>query len=119
MAFDVAYQLNDKPLATFEEAKTAEPFKIAITDRIWAAPGVEQTSKDLLPPVKFDSQRPHRIHIVAAEDCRDSGTCLRYPHVGPECLDDVAWPLTRELYGLGRPYDDQEESTFSGPTLQW
>jgi hypothetical protein len=121
---DVDYQIQADSLAPLENPKSAEPLTIAFVDRVWATPGVEQTSKDLLPPVKIDIEHPPRfrgIYIEAAEDCRDTGTCRRYPHVGPGWLDEVAWPLTRELYGLGRPYDvgdDRTEFQFGLVTLQ-
>ncbi len=123
---DVKYKLNaDKLNCTETETSVslASP-AIVISDRVWAAPGVEQSSKELLPPVKIDFTEPPRIRIVASEDCRDIGTrlCYPHPHVGPEWLDDVAWPLTRELYGLGWPYDgrnnDFNEYRFGLSTLQ-
>src|SRR5262245_7725436 len=89
-ASDVAYKLDTKGLTADEPAKLAEPVKLSIVNREWAVPGVEQASTDLLPPVKFPYSGPPRIHIEASEDCRDAGLCLRYPHVGPEWLDDVA-----------------------------
>jgi len=118
---DVDYKLNTDTLNHAEIKVSLAISPIVISDRVWAAPGVEQTTKDLLPPVKFDFAAPQRPRIVAAEDCRDFATMMRYPRVGPEWLDDVALPLTRELYGLGRPYDDGDdrtEFTFGGITLQ-
>jgi hypothetical protein len=120
-AADVTYKLDTKGLTADEPTQKAEPAKLTIVNREWAVLGVEQTSQDLLPPVKFPCTGPPRIHIEASEDCRDIGTCLRYPYLGPEWLDDVAWPLTRELYGLGRPAysgDDQQVFMFGGIALQ-
>jgi hypothetical protein len=96
---DIAYQLETANLATSEPTKMAEPVKLAIVNREWAVPGVEQTSQDLLPPIKLPYVGTPRVRIEASEDCRVADTCLRYPHVGPQWLDDVAWPLTRELWG--------------------
>ena len=120
---EVACQLDTKSLSANESTKTVEPAPLAIVNREWAIPGVEQTSKDLLPPVKIDIASPPRLRfcIESAEDCTDVATCLRYPRVGPEWLDEVAWPLTRELYGLGRPdypYCDQQVFWFGGVGLQ-
>lgn len=96
-AADVVYKLDTKGLTGDEPTKKAEPVKLVIVNREWVVPGVEQTSQDLLPPVKFDfAGRPR---IEATENCRDFGTRLRYPHTGPDWLEDVAWPLTRELWG--------------------
>jgi hypothetical protein len=124
LASDVAYRLGIENLPRVEEPTAIQPPAIKFADRVWSTPGVEQTSKELLPPQKFDLTAPRafRIRIEAAEDCRDVGLNCRYPHGGPEWLDDVAWPLTRELYGLGFPasyeYDSRKEFTFSGIVLQ-
>jgi hypothetical protein len=121
LASDVVYKLDERFVARPEASISIEPGEFKIADRAWAAPGVEQSSKDLLPPVDFDYTGAPRLRIEAAEECSDTGTRLRYPHVGPEWLDDVAWPLTRELYGLGRPYDggdNRTEYTFGLITLQ-
>jgi hypothetical protein len=121
---EVDYQFQADSLAALEKPKTAEPLTIAFVDRVWATPGVEQSSENLLPPIKIDFENSPRFRgfrIEASEDCRDVGTCLRYSRVGLEWLDDVAWPLTRELYHLGRPYyrgDDRTEFTFGLITLQ-
>lgn len=118
---DVCYKLNADALNAAETNVSLAPPAIVISDRVWAAPGVEQTTEDLLPPVKFDITGKPRLRIEASEDCRDIGTLMRYPHVGPQWLDDVAWPLTRQLYGLGRPYydgDDRTEFQFGLITLQ-
>lgn len=101
-AADVAYKLDTNGLTATEPTKMSEPPKLAIVNREWAVPGVEQTSQDLLPRVKFDFAGPPRLRIEASEECRDIGTHLRYPHVGPEWLDDVALPLTRELWSNAR-----------------
>jgi hypothetical protein len=119
---DVCYKLNADAFNTAETRVSLAPPAIVISDRVWAAPGVEQTTEDLLPPLKFDVTGKPRLRVEASEDCRDIGTIMRYPHVGPEWLDEVAWPLTRKLYGLGRPYydggDERTEYTFGLITLQ-
>jgi hypothetical protein len=121
LASDVVYTLDNESFARSEASISIQPGEFKIADRAWAAPSVEQTSEHLLPPVNFDFAAAPRVHIETAEDCTGSGTRLRYPHVGPEWLDDVAWPLTRELYGLGRPYDggdNRTEYAFGLITLQ-
>jgi hypothetical protein len=121
LASDVMYKVDEKIFAIPQASISIQPGDFKIVDRTWAAPGVEQTSQDLLPPIKYDFTAAPRLRIEAAEDCTDIGTRLRYPHVGPEWLDDVACPLTRELYGLGRPYDggdNRTEYTFGLITLQ-
>jgi hypothetical protein len=108
VAFDVGYQLNDKPLAALEEPKAADPVAIAITDRVWAAPGIEQAFSDLAPAREFDFAAPMRFRIVHVGESE-----------GPQWLDDVAWPRTRELYGLGQSRAHNEQHEFwSGVTHQ-
>jgi hypothetical protein len=121
LASDVVYKLDEKIFARPEALISIQPGEFKIADRTWAALGVEQTSQALLLPVSFDFAAAPRFRIEAADDCTDIGTRLRYPHVGPVWLDDVAWPLTRELYGLGRAYDSGDNRTeyrFGLITLQ-
>src|SRR3954462_14355364 len=54
LATDVIYKLDEKIFARPEPSISIQPGELKIIDRAWAAPGVEQTSKDLLPPVRFD-----------------------------------------------------------------
>jgi hypothetical protein len=109
MAYDVGYQMNDSPVAAFEEPKLDKPFAIVITDRVWAAPGVEQST------FRYDFKNPTRSHIEA--DGRRAGDCA--------WLDDAAWPLTRELYRLKRddevfcPDVCQQKFTYGGVTVYW
>lgn len=120
IATDVGYQLDAKPLAAAEESNVEEPFAIEFKERVWSVPGIEQTSKDLLPPKKFDFKAPKQFYLEAADACRTNTSYLISG--GPEWLDDVAWPLTRELYGLGRPpYEGVTRDavfTFGGIGLQ-
>jgi hypothetical protein len=118
---DVAYKLDESTFARPEASISIHPCEFTIVDRTWAAPGVEQSSQDLLPPIKFDFDAAPRIRIVHDAVCTDTSLRLDHPHlqVRPEWLDDVAWPLTRELYGLGRPYDGWDNnSDFTFGTLQ-
>jgi hypothetical protein len=120
---EVDYKLLLTSISAFNEQNIDEPFSIAVRDRVWAAPGVEQTTKELLPPRRFDAAAPRRLRFEAAESCRDVGIhrMIDAMNGGPEWLDEVAWPLTRELYGLGQPpypYDDRQTLTFGGITLQ-
>ncbi len=116
-AADVVYKLNADPLVPREEPSISQPAALAIVEREWAAPGVDQSSIDLLPPRKFDFTAPRRFCLENAPD-------TPWPHItdgGPQWLDDAAWPLTRELFGLGRPScacDDTQVFTFGGIALQ-
>ena len=117
VAADVVYKLECDRLSFTKKPSGFPPTGSALVDREWVAPGIEQSSIDLLPPRKFDFSEPRRFHLENAPD-------TPWPHItdgGPEWLDDVAWPLTRELYGLGRPpygCDDKQVFNFGGIALQ-
>jgi hypothetical protein len=90
---------------------------------VWAAPGVEQATEELSPPKKFDGTAPKRLQLEAAEGCRDADLLRTIDDMngGPEWLDEVAWPRTRDLFGLGRPWyrtDDRQVFMFGGIALQ-
>ena len=108
-ASDVGYQLNNKALTALEGPKATDPAPIAIIDRVWASPGIEQAYGDLTPAREFDFAAPTRFRIVHADEDE-----------GPQWLDNVAWPRTRELYGLGTPrwHVDRDRFTFGGITFQ-
>jgi hypothetical protein len=116
MAFDVGYQLNNTILPTSEEPKISLSFAITLTDRVWAAPGIEQAQCELVPAKEFDFTEPNPSRIIHTVRSKWS---VRSED-SPQWLDIVAWPRTRELYGLGLPsaYDDQQEFTFGGITFQ-
>jgi len=112
VAGDVAYRLDTQALVAADESKMLKLEGIELRDRVWAAPGIEETNSELDPPQKFDGKAAERIRIVH-----------RGETTGPVWLDEVALPRTREMYGLGRNYDDWEwdnrqEFTFGGITLQ-
>ena len=118
-AADVGYQLDTKSLTPVDLPQFVEVRPIEFEERVWSAPGVEQTSMELLPPKKFDFQTPKQLRIEFDDRYRGGGGYLIGG--GPEWLDDAAWPLTRELYGLGRlPYEGDARAvyTFGGIGLQ-
>ena len=106
---DVSYKLDlNESNSTVTSASLDLP-KIAIADRAWAAPGVEQSLQHLLPPRPFDFAKPYqRIRFEYAPTAIRDSFALPYAYSGPEWLDDAVWPLTRELYGAGRPDDFNE-----------
>lgn len=110
-ATDVAFKLDVENFAAVSETTLIRPPAIAISDCVWAAPGIEQSTRTLLPPRKFDFAAPPRLRIVHSMD-----------DAGPEWLDDAAWPLTRELYGLGLPpfdeWDGRQQFVFGKCVLQ-
>jgi len=124
VASDINYQLNNKALVAVEESKLPDSVEVSITDRVWAAPGIEQSNNELLPPRQFDL-----ADVKAAEHFQNEhptirggrAFCHHDPCEGPQWIDEVAWPRTRELYGLGQPYyggDTRTEYTFGLITLQ-
>lgn len=122
-AGDVDFKLGIKESAAVSESTTIRPPTIVVADRVWAAPGVEQTTNELSPPTKCDFTIRQRFRIEMAEGCRSAGlNTMRCG--GPDWLDDVAWPLTRELYGLGQSGEVfcqnycQNEFAFGGIRLQ-
>jgi hypothetical protein len=120
-AGDVAYRLDTHALTPPDESKVLNLQGLQLRDRVWAAPGIEEANSELEPPQKFDYKSAQRIHIVHA-----TGSRPMFNHAcedGPAWLDEVALPRTREMYGLGRNYDDSDWDnrqvfTFGGITLQ-
>jgi hypothetical protein len=121
MADDVAYRLDTNALTMTYTSAVIRTDSIQFQDRVWAVPGIEQATIELDPPQAFDFKRPARIRIERAPGCRD-----RFGHEcagGPDWLDDVALPRTREMYGLGQRsiysgWDSSQLITFGGLTLQ-
>ncbi len=122
---DVDYKLDLKELNGAEPNASLELPAIVISDRVWAAPGIEQSTKHLLPPRPFDFAKPYqRIRIKHVPGTTHVSYSVPNIDPGPEWLDDAVWPLTRELYGAGQ--EDtvfgqlccQEEFTFGGVTFQ-
>lgn len=83
LAGDVAYQLETTRFSTHEEPQELRPTTIELTDRVWAVPGIEESQKPLEPVRTFD--------FLTARQFRIDGD-------GPEWLDGIAWPRTRELF---------------------
>lgn len=108
-ATDVGYRLETHCFTAIDEPKVGELSSIEIKDRVWAAPGIEDSFRQLEPPRIFDFQAKQRFRIEGPGGSP------------PDWLDDVAWPRTRELWGLGRSDvdgDPRMEFTFGGITLQ-
>src|SRR4051794_24796240 len=91
---DVTYQLELQVSASNVDCDAPKLGSIEFQDRTWATPGVEQTTLPLDPARPFDFVRhsQHRLHMDGD---------------GPYWLDDVCFPLTRQLFHtceLLRPY---------------
>src|SRR4051794_19877705 len=95
-ATDVGYELSTDDLASIDPTQSMEPAKITFVNRTWAASGIEQADRVLLPPQKFGARKPVTFRIEVGE-VRGSSDDTR-----PQWLDEVAWPRTRDMYGLGR-----------------
>jgi hypothetical protein len=94
---DVGYQLEVQVNASNIDSGPLTRDSIALQDRTWATPGVEQATLPLGPPTTFDFARgaTYRFHFDGD---------------GPSWLDDVCFPLTRQLFHsceLPRPYFSQ------------
>jgi hypothetical protein len=114
-AADIEYKLKDLAIEKVNEQEQAKPLTIAFKDRVWAAPGIEQANAELAPPRAFDFKGPRQIWIESAHGC---GRVMQSE--GPQWLDEVAWPRTREMYYLGfsSVHDNRKEFTFGGAPLQ-
>lgn len=93
-AADVAYQFELQVSTSNVDSDSIKVGSIGLQDRTWATPGVEQATLPLGPAKQFDfataCPRPHNLFGD-----------------GPYWLDDVCYPLTRELFHtceLPRPY---------------
>jgi hypothetical protein len=87
VASDVGYELETESLKSVQEQSDGETPRIQLQDRVWAAPGVEQAHSKLPPRRTFGFQSEQRFRIEGM------------PGDGPEWVDDIAWPRTRELFG--------------------
>jgi hypothetical protein len=85
---DVVYELStnsiDQPLNARE---FMQPVELRVKDRVWSAPGIEESTKSLEPHQVFDFRTACQKSRI---DDSDSA--------GPRWLDDVVWPRTRELW---------------------
>ncbi len=82
LAGDVAYQLETTAVNAAIVRGSVTPNVIEVRDRIWEVGGVEDSQQVLEDPKKFGS--------LTAQQFR----------TGPTWLDEVAWPRTRELFGI-------------------
>lgn len=82
LAGDVAYQLETAALDACDATQASQSTMIELVDRVWAVPGVEESQEPIEPVRTFDFLTARRFQI----DCD-----------GPEWLDSIAWPRTREL----------------------
>lgn len=83
-AADVVYQLDGTVENTVLDSGELEPRELEIKNRQWLVSGVEQSSTYLEPPHGFDFGTGRRFRV----------SCLYVP----DCVDDIAWPLTREVW---------------------
>jgi hypothetical protein len=97
-AADVGYQLDVKAIAASDGIQAAPVLPIEFEERVWTASGVEQATEHLplIPPFvdRWDFRTESADQV-------------------PSWLDDVAWPLTRQLFHRSNgPY------CFGGVTCQ-
>lgn len=81
-AGDVAYQLETTSVNAAIVRDSVAANEIEVRDRIWEISGVEDSQHVLEPPKMFGSLTPEQFRT------------------GPTWLDEVAWPRTRELFGI-------------------
>jgi hypothetical protein len=93
VAAEVGFQLDTKSLTTSDEPKSAATGTIEFKDRVWDAPGVEETSED----------------AASFEVCRVSGP-IRNTESKVSGLNDAIWPRTREMFD--RPANCRPEPFF-------
>jgi hypothetical protein len=116
-AADIEYRLNITDLKEVEQAPILQPLSIKLVDRAWSTKGVEQTCRPPEPPRKFEFK-------VTFPFCGRPVVALgrEWENVdGPHWLDNVAWPLTREMFGLGQPpsqSDGRNQWSFGAIVLQ-
>ena len=120
---DVSYKLDLNESNNTVTTASLDLPKIAIADRAWAAPGIEEARSELLPPRPFDlgeAKAIERYQIERSVSISGFKVHSQGPREGPQWIDEVAWPRTRELYGLGQTcqYDKRKEFSFGGITLQ-
>lgn len=103
LAGDVAYQLETTTVNAAIVRGSVTPNVIEVLDRIWEVGGVEDSQQVLEAPKKFES--------LTAQQFR----------TGPTWLDEVAWPRTRELFGIRYSpgeSDSRQVFYFGGIALQ-
>lgn len=81
---EVAYQFELQIPTSNTDGEAPRLGSVELQDRTWATPGVEQATCPLIPakPFNFASPQP-RFH---------------FDNDGPYWLDDVCFPLTRQLF---------------------
>src|SRR5437764_250902 len=70
-AGDVIYRLDANALIPGDKSKILNLSAIEFQDRIWAAPGIEQATRELDPPKKFDFGTLRRLRIEPASGSRE------------------------------------------------
>jgi len=92
---DVGYELNTSRLEPPTAASVGDA-AIEFEDRVWAVPGVQQLvpKSDLV--VAPWSASGLRLEL---NTMRDSYEMPRYAVRLPQWVDEIIWPLTRELWG--------------------
>ena len=97
---DVAYQVDANRLSLTEQTDAPEPASIAIVNREWCVPGVEQFWSGVALDNTFRSQRRYELSSSRAEfpALRWSGTKRKFVDDGPWLFSDDVWPLTVNLW---------------------
>ncbi len=118
---DVAYQVDAERLSPSEPKKTTEPAAIAVVNREWCVPGVEQSysvggvdntgrcrPRQELSPSRVERSVHPRFRIEVAPGLRWSETQSKFVDDVPWLFSDDVWPLTRDLW------DDAELMPMKG-----
>jgi hypothetical protein len=80
---DVTFQFELQVPTSNTDAESLKLGSVEIQDRIWATPGVEQASLPLMSAKPFDFTTRFHFHFDGD---------------GPYWLDNVCFPLTRQLF---------------------
>jgi hypothetical protein len=81
---EVTFQFEMQIATSNADAESPKLGSVEIQDRAWATPGVEQATFPMTPAMPFDFTGPQ--------------TRFRFDGDGPHWLDDVCFPLTRQLF---------------------
>jgi len=81
---EVTFQFELQIPASNADTESPKLGSVELQDRSWAAPGVEQATCPLAPAKPFDFTGPQ--------------TRFHFDGDGPRWLDDVCFPLTRQLF---------------------
>jgi hypothetical protein len=82
---DVSFQLDAQVTVLNVDSESLTRESIEFQDRAWAVPGMEQASQSLPAAKTFNF-------------ASNSGPHFRFAGDGPTWLDDVCFPLTRQLF---------------------